>query len=934
MRKLEQELRRAISGEVHFDVGSRALYATDSSNYRQAPIGVVTPRGSEDVEAILEICRRWSVPVLPRGAGTSLAGQTCNAAVVLDFSRHMNAIVELDPAGQLARVQPGLVLDRLREAATVHGLTFGPDPATHASCTFGGMIGNNACGVHSILAGRTADNIEELEVLTYRGERIRLRAGGEGLPGELVDDLLRLRDRVGDLVRARFPQIPRRVSGYNLDELLPERGFNVARALVGSEGTCATVLEATVRLVPWPAARALVVLGYPDIYLAADSVPEFMEHEPIGLEGFDGVVVEGMRRRHLNTSLLRLLPEGSGWLLVEFGGDSPLEARDRARSFMAARSRCGRAPKSALFDDHLDQRQIWEVREACLAALAHVPGEPDRWEGWDDAGLPPANLGAYLRDFERLLRRFEYRGGLYGHFGEGCVHTRTDFDLTSATGIARYRRFVEEAADLVVSHGGSISGEHGDGQARAELLPRMFGDELVSAFREFKAIWDPDGRMNPGKLVEPMPLDANLRLGAGYRAPTPRTHFAFAADEGSFGRAALRCVGVGKCRKTDSGAMCPSYMATGEERYSPRGRARLLFEMLRGELVHGGWRDKHVREALELCLSCKSCKSECPVNVDIAAYKAEFLSHYYRLRPRPAHMYATGLIASWARVAALAPGMSNRLAGLAKGLVGVAAERQLPALAPETFRARFRRQQGRRDGKRIILWPDTFTNYFAPERGRAAVAVLEEAGFHVELPRRVLCCGRPLYDAGMLDTARRTLRETVRELGEDLRAGSTIVALEPSCLAVFRDELCELLPQDQNAQRLAQQSRSFAELLAEESWQPPTLAAEVLVHAHCHQQALWGTDADRQVLSSLGLEVRMLDSGCCGMAGGFGYQKAHQQVSHACAERVLAPAIRAAPLEALIVCDGFSCRGQIEQTTGRHPLNLAEVVAQALRCDA
>ena len=538
-----------------------------------------------------------------------------------------------------------------------------------------------------------------------------------------------------------------------------------------------------------------------------------------------------------------------------------------------------------------------------------------------------------MRDFQQLLERYEYRGGLYGHFGEGCVHTRTDFDLTSEAGIAKYRSFVEEAADLVVSHGGSISGEHGDGQARAELLPRMFGDRLVAAFREFKAIWDPDGRMNPGKVVEPMPLDANLRLGAGYQAPAPRTRFAFAADEGSFGRAALRCVGVGKCRKTDAGAMCPSFMATGEERYSTRGRARLLFEMLQGELIRGGWRDEHVREAFDLCLSCKSCKRECPVNVDMAAYKAEFLSHHYRFRPRPAHMYATGLIASWARVASIAPGVSNWLAGLAKGLVGVSAERELPALAPETFRAWFGRRKGSGNGKRIILWPDTFTNYFAPERGRAAVVVLEAAGFHVELPRRVLCCGRPLYDAGMLDTARRTLRKTVRELRADIRAGSTIVALEPSCLAVFRDELCELLPHDQDAQRLSQQTRSLAELLAEGSWQPPTLTADVLVHGHCHQQALWGMDADLQVLSSLGLEARLLDSGCCGMAGGFGYQKAHQQVSLVCAERVLAPAIRAAPQEALIVCDGFSCRGQIEQTTGRRALHLADVVAQALLAD-
>jgi FAD/FMN-containing dehydrogenase/Fe-S oxidoreductase len=929
MKRLEQDLRAAVSGEVRFDAGSRALYATDSSNYRQAPIGVVTPRNADDVVAALEVCRWWSVPVLPRGAGTSLAGQRCNTAVVLDFSRHMNGLVELDPERRLARVQPGLVLDRLRDAAASHGLTFGPDPATHACCTLGGMIGNNACGVHSIMAGRTADNVEELEVLTYRGERLRLRSGGEGLPSGIEGNLRALRDRVGDLVRARFPRIPRRVSGYNLDELLPEHGFNVPRALVGSEGTCATVLEATVRLVPSPSARALVVLGYPDVYRAAESVLEIIGHGPIGLEGFDGVVVEGMRRKHLNTPYLRLLPDGAGWLLVEFGGDSPSEASERARSLTAALGREGASPDSAVFDDPAEQGRIWAVREACLGAMAHVPGEPDRWEGWDDAGLPPENLGAYLRDFQRLLDRYGYRGGFYGHFGDGCVHTRTDFDLTSRSGIARYRRFVEEAADLVVGYGGSLSGEHGDGQSRAELLPRMFGDELVSAFREFKAIWDPDGLMNPGKVVDPLPLDANLRLGPDYQPPASRTHFTFEADGGSFARAALRCVGVGKCRKTDAGIMCPSYMATGEERYSTRGRARLLFEMLNGELLRGGWRDEHVREALDLCLACKACKRECPANVDMAAYKAEFLSHYYRRRPRPAHMYATGLIARWARLGAAAPTLANQLARLGKGLIGVAPERALPTLAPETFRARFSRRQPEGGRERVLLWPDTFTNYFAPERGHAAVSVLEAAGFRVDLPGRVLCCGRPLYDAGLLDSARRALQRTVDELRADIRRGVPVVVLEPSCLAVFRDELGELLPRDEDARRLSRQALSLAEALTERPLPAQPLAADVLVHGHCHQQALWGMDADLRLLAALGANSRLLDSGCCGLAGGFGYHKDHHDVSLACAEHALAPAVRSAPRDTLVVCDGFSCSGQIQHTTGRRAMHLAEVVVQS-----
>ena len=579
VRALESRLKERMKGEVQFDAGSRALYATDSSNYRQVPIGVVCPRDADEVEAIVAACREFGAPVLSRGAGTSLAGQGCNVAVVVDFSRHCHTILAIDAAKRQARVQPGVVLDRLREEAERAGLTFAPDPATHQWCTIGGMIGNNSCGVHSVMAGKTDDNIDELDILTYDGLRMRVgptppealeaRIRDGGRSGEIYGGLARLRDRYGDLVRARFPKIPRRVSGYNLDFLLPENGFNVARALVGSEGTCATILEATARLVPSPPCRSLLVLGFADIYLAADAVEEVTAAGPIGLEGVDELLVRHSRKKRLNLKGLALLPEGQGWLYVEFGGDSAAEAEAQASRLMERlRGRPG-APTMRLFRDAVETEHVWAVRESALGATSFVPGEPKNWEGWEDAAVPPARLGEYLRRLRALMSEYRYTGSLYGHFGQGCVHTRINFDLKTAEGIASYRRFVEAAADLVVELGGSLSGEHGDGQSRGELLPRMYGPELMQAFREFKAIWDPANKMNPGKLISPYRLDEHLRVQQ-YRPASVHTHFAYPV-EGSLADAAMRCVGVGKCRKTDGGAMCPSYMATGEERHTTRG---------------------------------------------------------------------------------------------------------------------------------------------------------------------------------------------------------------------------------------------------------------------------------------------------------------------------------------------------------------------------
>ncbi len=953
---LAAALRRRVEGEVRFDAGSRALYATDASNYRQVPIGVVVPRTVADVEATVAVCREHGAPVLSRGGGTSLAGQCCNVAVVLDFTKHLHAIRALDPEARRAAVEPGLVLDTLRDAAERHQLTFGPDPATHNHCTLGGMIGNNSCGVHSLMSGKTDANVEELEVLTYDGTRLRVGAtseeelaaivAGGGRRGAIYGALRALRDRYADLIRTRYPDIPRCVSGYNLPALLPENGCHLARALVGSEGTCVTVLEALLRLVPSPPHRVLAVLGYPDVYAAADAVPAVLEHGPIGLEGIDDVLVEAMQRKRLHPENIKLLPDGRGWLLVEMGGATREEAAERAER-LAAALREGGGPACTLFTDRQEARAVWKVREAALGATARVPGFPDAWEGWEDAAVHPNVLGGYLRELRALLERFGYGCTLYGHFGEGCVHTRIDFDLETAGGIRTFRAFVEEAADLVLRYGGSLSGEHGDGQSRGELLGKMFGPELVGAFREFKAIWDPEGRMNPGKLVDPYRLDENLRLGTSWAPPRLSTHFAFAADDGSFARTTLRCVGVGECRKTNAGTMCPSYMATGEELHSTRGRARMLFEMLQGEVVAGGWRDGHVKESLDLCLACKACKSECPVGVDMASYKAEFLAHYYagpRLRPRSA--YAFGLIHWWARAAARAPRLANFLTharglrAVAKAAAGVAPEREAPEFARRTFRGwwagRGEKGTGRAARRRVLLFPDTFTNHFHPEVGQAAVEVLEAHGYEVAVPPRVLCCGRPLYDYGMLRLAKRLLERVVAALRDEVRAGTPVVVLEPSCAAVFRDELVDLLAGDEDARRLAAQTLLLPDLLARdqggESGGGALNRRRAVVHGHCHQKAvLGGTKTEEEVLSRLGLAVEVLDAGCCGMAGSFGFEAGERyEVSQRCGERVLLPAVRTAAADTLLVADGFSCREQIRQATGRRALHVAEVLRLAL----
>ncbi len=948
---LSLALRAAIAGEVRFDKSARALYATDGSNYRQVPIGVVLPRDAEDVMVAVALCREFGAPLLCRGGGTSLAGQCCNVAVVLDFSKYMAKILEIDAERRIARVQPGVVLDSLRAAAEKHHLTFGPDPATHDRCTLGGMIGNNSCGVHSVMAGKTDDNIEALEILTYDGVRMKVGAtpGEElerivregGRQGEIYGKLQSIAARYGEHVRQRFPNIPRRVSGYNLNYLLPENGFQVARALVGSEGTCVTTLEATCRLVESPPERVLLVIAYPDIFQCADRVPEIMTHKPIGLEGFDEILVGYTRRKGINSEGLALLPEGGGWLMVEFGAGTLGEAESQARRLIQALSGSANTPQMRLYTGRQQIKRVWEVRESALGATSHVAGEPMNWEGWEDAAVAPEKLGGYLRDLRKLFAAYGYRGALYGHFGHGCVHNRINFDLQSKEGIAKFRKFMEEAADLVVSYGGSLSGEHGDGQSRGELLPKMFGPELMQAFREFKSAWDPEWKMNPGKLIDPYKLDENLRLGAEYAPWEPETHFKFLEDHGSLAQASLRCVGVGKCRHDEGGVMCPSYRVTREEEHSTRGRAHLLWEMTQGSVIRDGWRSEEVKQSLDLCLACKGCKSDCPVGVDVATYKAEFLSHYYEGRARPLSAYAFGNIDLWARAASHVPGLVNlttQLPGLreiTKAVGGVARERAIPAFAPESFKAWFqKRARGRSaDTPAVVLWADTFNNYFQPETAKAAVDVLEAAGFRVIVPRAHLCCGRPLYDHGMLDRAQRLLLQILDELAPEIEAGIPVVGLEPSCVTVFRDELVNLFPQDERAQALARQSFLLSEFLEKyaQDFQPARLERKALLHGHCHHKAMAKMTAEEAVLRRLGVEFESPAPGCCGMAGAFGFEREKYDVSIAIGELELMPAVRRAPADWLIIADGFSCREQIAQGSKRRALHLTEVLQMALR---
>ncbi|MFF5844766.1 FAD-binding and (Fe-S)-binding domain-containing protein [Streptomyces massasporeus] len=1025
MTDLEARLRAVVRGEVGFDVTSRALTTMDASNYRRVPVGVVAPRDADDVAAVLAVCREREVPVVARGGGTSIAGQATGTGVVLDFTRHMNRLVALDPEARTAVVQPGLVLDRLQEAAAPHGLRFGPDPSTHSRCTLGGMIGNNSCGSHSVAWGTTADSVRELDVVTARGGRLRLGRDWAGAP----DGLRELAE--GGLARLRtgFPELPRRISGYALDALLPENGADVARSFCGSEGTLGVLTEAVVGLVEAPRARALAVLAYADESAAAEAAAGLLPFGPLTVEGMAADLVPSTAE----------LPRGGAWLFVETGGESTGEARARAEAIVRAAD----VLDARVVTDPAGQRALWRIREDASGTATRMPDGTEAWPGWEDCAVPPARLGAYLRDFRALMAAHGLRGTPYGHFGDGCIHVRIDFDLLTEAGVARFRRFSEELAELVVAHGGSLSGEHGDGQARAELLPRMYGPEMVGLFEQVKGVWDPDDLLNPGMLVRPAPLDSGLRFSVLPREPVD-VAFGYPSDGGDFSAAVRRCVGVAKCRTTSvsgSGVMCPSFRATGAEEHSTRGRARLLHEMLAGEVVTDGWRSEEVRDALDLCLSCKGCRSDCPVGVDMATYKAEFLHQHYAGRRRPAAHYALGRLPVWLRAvsrthtARLVNALSALppLAWAAKRLGGLAPERDIPRLATRTFSGWWERRRaessaaggggagvgsgvdgggsaadaggvvggggsggvvegvpgvgsgpvgegsaagadgapgdggparhgsgGVGQGSLVVLWPDTFTEHLAPGVGRAAVRVLEAAGLRVALPptlrlekppvgdgrtvaldplsllrgRGRVCCGLTYVSTGQLDRARAVMRRTLDLMEPVLETDAPVVVLEPSCAAALRTDVPELLHDDPRAARLAAKVLTFAETLERHApgWTPPRVDRPVAGQTHCHQHAVLGDAADRR-LRDAALLTGELSGGCCGLAGNFGFEKGHYEVSAACAQEQLLPSVRDAPEGTVVLADGYSCRTQLEQLAGVRGRHLAEVLAEALDGD-
>ncbi|MFP5069420.1 FAD-binding and (Fe-S)-binding domain-containing protein [Pseudonocardia nantongensis] len=951
-RALQEDLRAAIGGAVRFDAGSRAMWSADASNYRGVPIGVIAPRDAADVEAAMAVCRSYDVPVMPVGSRTSIAGQAVNTAVAFDMKTHMDGIVEVDPDARTARVQPGAVCDAVRDAGRPHGLTFGPDPSTHNRCSIGGMIGNNACGSHSVAWGKTVDNVRSLDVLTYRGERITLGPDGTET-GEIPDLLRKLGAGLAPEVDRHVPELTRRVSGYNLDQIVPGN-VNLAKALVGTEGTCATILEATVDLVESPPARALAVLGFPDAYRAADHVMVVREHSPLTIEGMDAGLIASLRALRPDETTSRMLPEGKGWLYVETGGIDRAEAEAAAQAVATAMTPY--TTGAVVVSEPKQMAALWRVREEGAGLVTRSPDGGEAWPGWEDAAVPPEKFGSYLREFDKVLERHGRKGIYYGHFGDGCLHVRIDFDLLTKAGVANFRAFMTDAADCVVSHGGSLSGEHGDGQARAELLPRMYPPQIIAGFERFKEIWDPDDRMNPGRVVRPVTMDENLRVQLGMPTMPDEPKLAFGHDRGSFHRATRRCLGVGKCAvDTGGGVMCPSWNVTGEEKHSTRGRARLLFEMANGEVITDGWQSDEVAESLDLCLSCKGCKSDCPVGVDMATYKTEFLANRYHRRIRPRTHYSMGALPRWLRAVGVLPAAAvdglNRLAqvpalaAIAKKAGGIDARRPIPPIARETYTARAAKgapmtrvpDLGVTPGSRgpLLLWTDTFTDHFDPDIAADAVAVLTGLGYRVELPPRNVCCGLTWTSTGQVTAARRVLGRSLRAIGPALDAGIPVVGLEPSCTAALRSDAAELLPDEPRVKLLATQVSTFAELLArhadELSAASEDTGREVLVQVHCHQHAELGSEPDRAVLAALGVSADVLDAGCCGLAGNFGFEDGHYDVSMACAERKLLPELRAAAPSVELLADGYSCRTQVRQAGEREPVHLAQIAARALR---
>jgi FAD/FMN-containing dehydrogenase/Fe-S oxidoreductase len=929
---LAAELRRAGLTDVDDSSLARAMYSSDASLYRVVPSVVARPRHADELLAVIDVARAAGAPVTMRGAGTSIAGNAVGTGIVVDTTRHLNRVLALDPEARTARVQPGTVHATLQRAAAGHALRFGPDPSTHTRCTIGGMIGNNACGSRALGYGRTVDNVESLEVVTGTGERLSL---GPATAGSVTQDRLeRLVDGHLATVRTEFGRFPRQVSGYSLEHLLPERQRRTDRLLVGSEGTLAVVLAATVRLVEDAPQRALAVLGYPSMAEAADAVPGLLHHPLVACEGLDSRIVDVVRARR-GAAVVPELPGGSGWLFAEVTGDTAAEARARAEA--VARDAGARAHR--VVSEPAEMAALWRIREDGAGLAARSLDRP-ALSGWEDAAVPPDRLGDYLRGFDALLTEHGYGGVPYGHFGDGCVHVRIDFALEDRPGRAAFRSFLEQAAGLVASYGGTLSGEHGDGRARSELLPAMYSAEALDLFAAVKGILDPDNLLNPGVLVDPRPFDADLREAAVRHEP--RTALRLVHDDGSMAQAVHRCTGVGRCVADNTGAggvMCPSYVATREEKDSTRGRARVLQEMVNGTLVGRGWRSPEVHEALDLCLSCKGCARDCPTGIDMATYKAEALHQRYRRRLRPRSHYALGQLPRWARLSAPVAPLANRalawpvVARVAKAAAGVDRRRGLPRFAERPLRERGRSGARAATAQEydVVVWADSFTDHFAAGTGRAAIELLTRAGLRVGLVDEPACCGLTWISTGQLDGARRLIARTVEVLHPYVAAGIPVLGLEPSCLATLRSDAVELSA-DPRAAEVAAGVLTLAEVLATvPGWEPPDLSGtEIVVQPHCHHASVLGWEADARLLQRTGAQITRV-GGCCGLAGNFGVERGHYEVSVAIAEHALLPAVRAAGPDAVVLADGFSCRTQLDDLAGVRAVHLAELLLGSAR---
>ncbi len=956
-------LVRAGIAEVDHSTLTRGIHSTDASLYRVEPIAVVRPRHTDEVAAVIQVCRETGTPLTARGAGTSIAGNAVGRGIVLDFSRHLHRILDIDPDAGEATVEPGVVHADLQRAAAPLGLRFGPDPSSGSRATIGGMIGNNACGTRALAYGRTSDNVLGLDVLTAQSQSLALRHDA-AVPEPLGTELRRIVSANLATIRLEFGRLRRQASGYALEHLLPERGFDVPRTLVGSEGTLTVITRATLRLVRSPAHRLLLVLGYPDMPAAGDAVPSVLAARPTACEGIDGRIVDVVRARRGRASVPDL-PAGGGWLFVELTGDDPGELAYRA-AHVAAASGC---LAHRIITDQRQVNILWRLREDGAGLSGVSPAGLPAHAGWEDSAVPPDRLGDYLRDFEHLIADHGLTCVPYGHFGDGCLHARLDFRLDATDGASRFRSFLIDAATLVTGYGGSLSGEHGDGRARSELLSMMYSADSIAILGAVKAVFDPSGILNPGVIVDPVRVDADLRvpLLQRPRSPIPLT---LSPNSPDLAMAVHQCTGVGKCRAdgpASGDVMCPSYLATREEKDSTRGRARALQEMLNGSLFSGGWRSPEVHQALDLCLSCKGCLTDCPTGIDMAAYKAEVLYRSYRRRVRPRAHYTVGWLPRWAAFASLAPLSVNRVLGadqhetasrspssvsrvtvaqrvrsrlraLGRAWAGLDPAAPMPAFAAHSFRsleaARRRSAHGAGatgGGHRIVLWVDTFTNRFAPQVAMATVELLERNGYQVELSPPGACCGITWISTGQLDAARRKLSATVAGLIGPVAGGALIVGMEPSCTAVLKAEAPALLG-TAAAREVAGAVRTLAELLTDTpGWSPPDLTGiHIVAQPHCHHSAVLDWGVDDRLLASAGATVTRV-GGCCGLAGNFGVEAGHRAVSKKIAETALLPAIRDRADASIVLADGFSCRLQIGSLSQVTPQHLAQLLARPPR---